>query len=173
MQSVDAGSKLVGASRLSAIVLPFISAGWLAAFLYLGLASQIPSIPWVTGRPGSVALAGHFSFSLVMAVLLYGSMRGRGLTWPSVPVLAASFLAASAIGGSIEGLQALTADREPNMTDFLFDVFGAGVAVALLAPLDGVRQLRPALVTAIGAVGVFVTGAIVVWLGPDAARLVI
>lgn len=169
--NTESPSRVVAASGVAAILLPFVSVIWLAGFLYLGLASRIPEIPWVTGRHETVALAGHFSFSFVMAILLYGSIRGRRLAWPVVPVLGAAFILATLVGGLIEGMQALTPEREPNLTDFMFDGFGALAGTVLVAPLDAVTRWRSGLVVGIGVIGVAATLVVAAWLLPELDRL--
>jgi VanZ family protein len=144
-----------------------LTVAWLGVFIYLGLASRLPEIPGLTGRGESVASTGHFVSTLVLAVLIFGSIRVRDRVvptlWPALVAIAVGTLA----GGAIELLQSLSRTRTPQLGDWLFDGLGAVVGVALIAVFDIRPSWRPGLVTAAHVLGIaaaaFTLAAFFVW----------
>ncbi len=164
-------------ARWQPFALTALTALWLAGFVYLGLASRLPSIPALTGRGESLALTGHFGTTLVLAVLMYGLLRATNLDRPTLPVAAISFGFAVAVGGAIELLQSLSATRTPEWLDWLFDGLGALLAVAVLAAIDQQRRRRRALVVSVQLVGTLLLGAgvaaFLIWPPPAAEEVVV
>ncbi|NNC91538.1 MAG: hypothetical protein HKN80_03495, partial [Acidimicrobiia bacterium] len=64
-------------------VLPALTIIWFGCFVYLGVASRLPTIPGLTGGGESVALSGHFLTTLVLAWLVFALVRSRNLERPT------------------------------------------------------------------------------------------
>ncbi len=154
-------------SRWPSWALPALTAVWMGSFVYLGLASRLPDIPGLTGRGESVASFGHFTTTLVLAVLVYGLIRSRGLDRPTLGIAISSVVAATLAGGIVEVLQSFSRTRSPQLADLWFDGLGAVVGVGLMGVIDARPSLRPKLVEGahvLGAVAVSLTiAAFFIW----------
>lgn len=155
--------------RASAVLLG-LTAAWIGCFVYLGLASRLPSVPWLTGRGESVAYSGHFVTTLILAVLFFALLRNLNFSRPTISVALASLVAASLAGGVIELLQGWSRTRNPQFSDWLFDGFGAVLGVAIMAAIDARHALRRPLIAGtqlFGALVVaFTVSAFFIWPPP-------
>jgi hypothetical protein len=147
-----------------------LTAAWIGCFLYLGLASRLPSVPWLTGRGESVAYSGHFFTTLILAVLFFALLRTLDFGRPTRHVALASLIVAGLAGGAIELLQGLSRTRSPQFEDWLFDGLGALLGIGVLAVVDARIPLRPRLVAGAqvfgGFVVVFTVSAFFIWPPP-------
>jgi len=135
---------------------------WAVCLLYLGLAPRLPKVGSVGGS--ELSSWGHAVGTMVLAALLYLVLASTGTLsrWRIALVVAGT---ATLFGVGIEGLQALTGDRDPSLADALLDAAGAVVAVTALSTArfslpDAIGRARwgtAALVTVVVAAAVFFT----------------
>lgn len=140
---------------------------WLACFLYLALASRLPSLPWVVGRSQTVAGPGHFAASFILAALTYGWLRSLDLLRKPLPLALVAVAMSAAVGGLIELMQFFAPSRRPQYGDWLLDVLGAVAGALFVLVLDLPEATRHHLVAGLQLAGATVIAltlsAFVVW----------
>jgi VanZ family protein len=140
---------------------------WLACFLYLALASRLPELPWVVGRGQTVAGPGHFFASFILTALIYGWLRSLDLARRPLPIALVALIVSAAIGGLIELSQFLAPSRQPQLGDWLIDVFGSAAGVLFVLGFDLRRKRRHRLVVGLqlgGGVAIALTlSAFAIW----------
>lgn len=156
-------------------VLPVVTVGWLIGFAYLGLASRLPSIPALAPGGESVAAAGHFFASVILAILVYALIRSRRPEASPFVVAAAAIAVASLSGGLIELLQNVSPVRAPELVDWYYDGLGSLAGVALSMVVDFRRNMRAGLLAGasmLGAAAIVATaGAFFLWPPPSQAEV--
>lgn len=116
------------------------AAAWAAVILVSGVLPTQDVVEAVSGgRDDAVTTAGHFA-----AYVLLGFLIGVALTgWEvSAGGLLMGLALAAALGGLVELLQAPLPYRDAQVLDFIVDVAGAAVGLALFSAVASVGRSR-------------------------------
>jgi len=116
------------------------AAAWAAVILVSGVLPTQDVVEAVSGgRDDAVTTAGHFA-----AYVLLGFLIGVALTgWEVSPGgLLTGLALAAALGGLVELVQAPLPYRDAQVLDFIVDVAGAAVGLALFSAVASVGRSR-------------------------------
>lgn len=113
---------------------------WAAVITASGLLPTRSTVQAISGgRDGTVTTAGHFAAYILLGFLLAAALGGRQVR---VRELLVGFTLATALGGAIELIQAPLPYRDAQASDFVVDVAGAVLGLALFSGVVWVTRSR-------------------------------
>lgn len=116
------------------------AAAWAAVILASGLLPTRGAVEAVSGgHDDAVTTAGHFAAYVLLGFLLGAAAGGRRVR---VRGLLVALALAAALGGLIEVVQAPLPYRDAQVSDFVVDVAGAAVGLALFSAVASVGRSR-------------------------------